>query len=92
MPNHWIIYFFDDVSLNFIKTYITSSSLISIRYSLTSTETVHTIGLYEGVGLSLSLPQINDIRQLNILLTELDYHYIPLILLVHSNTIAENQP
>ena len=76
MPNHWIIWSSDYNSLNLIKPSITTKSLISIHCSLTITETLHIIG--EGVRLSLSFPQINDIRQLNILLIkEVDHHSIP---------------
>ena len=77
MPDHWLTWSSDDSSFNLIKPSITNNCLISIRCSLTTTETLHTIGFYEGVRLSLSLPQINDIRQLNILLKEVEHHYIP---------------
>ena len=77
MPNHWITWSSDDSSFNLIKPFITNNCLISTRCSLTITETLHTIGFYEGVRLSLSLPQINDIRQLNILLKEVEHHSIP---------------
>ena len=51
--------------------------MISIRCSLTITETLHTIGFYESVRISLSLTKINDIRQLNDLLEEVEHHSIP---------------
>ena len=48
---------------NLLKLSITKKSLIAIRCSLTITETLHTIGFYEGIRIPLSLTQINDISQ-----------------------------
>ena len=48
MPNHWIIWSSDDSSFKLIKPSITNNCLISIRCSLTITETLQTIGLYQG--------------------------------------------
>ena len=45
---------------------------IFIAPSLTITDTLHTIGCRDGQNILLSLPTINDIRHIDILLEELD--------------------
>ena len=77
LPNHWLVWFSDDNSFNLLKPSITNNSLIAIQCSLTITETLHTIGFYEGIRILLSLTQINDIRQLNDLLKEIENHSAP---------------
>ena len=77
LPNNWLVWSCEDNSFNFIKPSITNNSSISIRCSLTITDLLQTIGFYEGVRISLSLTKINDIRQLNDLLEEVEHHSIP---------------
>ena len=67
LPNHWIIWSSDDISLNLIKPSKTVCSL-------TITKSLHTIGFYERVRLFLSLPQIHDISGVNLLLKEVNHH------------------
>ncbi|KAI6658772.1 hypothetical protein LOD99_15097 [Oopsacas minuta] len=77
LPNHWLVWSSDDNSFNLLKPSITNNNLIAIRCSLTITETLHTMGFYEGIRIPLSLTQINDIRQLNDLLKEIENHSAP---------------
>ena len=59
LPSKWIVWSSDNMSLHFVKPSITDH-LISIRCSLTVTETLHIIGVYEGTKLTLSRSKIKD--------------------------------
>ena len=71
LPKQWTSWSTDATSLHFIKPCIMKNSIF-IACSLTITDTLHTIGCRDGQDFLLSLPTINDIRHIDILLEELD--------------------
>ena len=73
LPSKWIVWSSDNMSLHFVKPSITDH-LISIRCSLTVTETLHIIGVYGGTKLTLSRSKIKDLREVDSLLKEIDQY------------------
>ena len=71
LPKQWTSWSTDATSLHFIKPCIMNNSILIARL-LTITDTLHTIGCRDGQNILLSLPTINDIRHIDILLEELD--------------------
>ena len=67
LSGKWIVWSSDNMSLHFVKPSITDH-LISIRCSLTVTETLQIIGVYEGTKLTLSRSKIKNLREVDSLL------------------------